>query len=249
MPYTKDAEVQAITVPDGVTSSMSPAREPSMTSIDSTAMPLLWPDESYAFSFAVSKPIGKVVKYAGFAEVKWCSYMGEHGVLRSEDALVLEDSTVSSSASSSFGGSTVDSVVAKAVRIDCVSAPADVTVGVDFTVLLRITNNGSHALSLQLVSREPSSSASSSAFHASDSGGALFDSQLIVTGLASAHIGVLGAGDSYDCPISLCALSTGLQELKNICVVDLATAIEYPSGSLCKIFVSEDRSNTTKKSI
>ena len=241
MPYTKDAEVKAITVPDGVTSSISPAQEPSMTSIDSTAMPLLWPDESYAFSFAVSKPIGKVVKYAGFAEVKWCSYMGEHGVLRSEDALVLEDSTVSSSTSSSFTGSTVDNVVTKTVRIDCVSAPADVTVGVDFTVLLRITNNGAHALSLQLISREsPPSANSSSAFYASDSGGGPFDSQLIVTGLASAHIGVLGAGDSYDCPISLFALSTGLQELKNICVVDLATAIEHPSGSLCKIFVSED---------
>ena len=52
------------------------------------SLPLLLPDESYACVFSVSKEIGAPVRCAGSAEIKWCSYMGEHGIVQGADVIV-----------------------------------------------------------------------------------------------------------------------------------------------------------------
>lgn len=50
------------------------------------SLPMLLPDESYAYSFIVSKSLDQGNRVIGVPEIKWCSYMGEHGVIRGEDA-------------------------------------------------------------------------------------------------------------------------------------------------------------------
>ena len=69
------------------------------------SLPLLLPDESYACVFSVSKEIGAPVRCAGSPEIKWCSYMGEHGIVQGADVIV-NASTSSQYNNASTGGDT-----------------------------------------------------------------------------------------------------------------------------------------------
>jgi hypothetical protein len=233
-------------------------------SINPSSMPLIWPEESYAYAFSITKMIGQVYKVAGYAEIKWCSYMGEHGTIRSDEAVIADGMNLSPVRSGTLYQPSISGLgsgLGLSVRVDCVDSPSEATVGVDFTVILRITNNSNQPLSLRLVSRSASGisaaassslgagaanqAATSSGFHAVSTVSPSLqlygvDAQLCVTGLATVNIGVLGTGQSIDTPVTVCPLGTGLQELKNMSVVDLATLAEYPSGSLCKVFVHEE---------
>lgn len=213
------------------------------------SLPLLLPEESYASVFSVTKIVGSPVQAVGSPQIKWRSYMGEHGVV-----VGSEVNLVSSNSSSAAHQQQQDSVY-----IDCTHSPSTVVRGTDFIVTLRITNNTTKEMTLELVSRDmvppsyiatseqavssPSSemSVSQKKEIASDSGhgitGCLGSSQLFVTGSSKSNIGIVGAGRSVDVSVTVCAVDLGLQELRGIAVLDVNTLREYSAKSLLKVMV------------
>lgn len=222
----------------------------SLDHFNLNSLPLLLPEESYASVFSVTKIVGSPVQAVGSPQIKWRSYMGEHGVVVGSEVNLVS----ANSSSAAHQQQLLDSVY-----IDCTHSPSTVVRGTDFIVTLRITNNTTKEMSLQLVSRDmvppsyvaTSEQAVSSPINetsvsqkkeiASDSGhgitGCLGSSQLFVTGSSKSNIGVVGAGRSVDVSVTVCAVDLGLQELRGIAVLDVNTLREYSAKSLLKVMV------------
>jgi hypothetical protein len=217
------------------------------------SLPLLLPEESYAAVFSLSKIVGSPVQAVGSPQILWRSYMGEHGVV------VGSEVNLSSGNSSSTQSSAHQQQLQDSVYIDCTHSPCTAVRGADFLVTLRITNNTTKEMSLQMISRDMVSpsyvttseqvvrSLSSETSVAqkqeivSDPGngstGSLGSSQLFVTGSSKCNIGIVGAGRSVDISVTVCAVDLGLQELRGISVLDINTLRDYSSKSLLKVLV------------
>ena len=217
------------------------------------SLPLLLPEESYATVFSVTKIVGSPVQAVGTPQIKWRSYMGEHGVVVGSEVSLV------SANSSSTQSNALQQQLQDSVYIDCTHSPSTVVRGTDFQVTLRITNNTTKEMSLQMVSRDmvsPSYVATSDQVVSSpssestvslkkenvlDSGngsaGGLGSSQLFVTGSSKSNIGIVGAGRSVDIFVTVCAVDLGLQELRGIAVLDINTLRVYSAKSLLKVMV------------
>ena len=231
-------------------------RESNIESVDHfnlNSLPLLLPEESYAAVFSVTKTVGSPVLAIGSPQIKWLSYMGEHGVVIGSEAHLLSANYTSTQSSTHL------QQLHETVYIDCTHSPSTAVRGVDFLVTLRITNNTNKEMSLQLISRDVVSSSyiatseqvvnssssetlvSQKKDHASDSGNGstkcLGSSQLFVTGSSKSNIGIVGPGRSVDTSLTVCAVDLGLQELRGIAVLDINTLREYSAKSLVKIMV------------
>ena len=86
---SSSSTIRPTTIPPSSSSSKSNTNNPDpMDYFNVDSLPLLLPDESYACVFSVSKDIGAPVRCAGSPEIKWCSYMGEHGIVQGADVIV-----------------------------------------------------------------------------------------------------------------------------------------------------------------
>ena len=99
--------------------------------------------------------------------------------------------------------------------------PPHATLGEEFDITLRVTNNISHAVIAQLQFR-PSS-----------------NSTLIVLGMSQITLRPLDAAETTDITCTLLPTAVGFQELSGLVVVDLATKVEFVSESIFKIMVHD----------
>ena len=60
---------------------------------DLDSLPLLLPDESYSVVFSITKIIGGSNKCVGLPVFKWCTYMGEHGIVRGADVVIASNTS------------------------------------------------------------------------------------------------------------------------------------------------------------
>lgn len=219
------------------------------------SLPLLLPEESYAVVFSISKVSGLSNQSLGCARIKWCSYMGEHGVVAGNDVM-LSSSSLPSNQSQNIpvpGGNDV-------VQILCISSPSTVTRGTEFPITIKIVNTTTKDIPLQLLCRDMvslTSGAASDQMVTSPSSESLFvskkeksvessstrkpiGSQLFVTGASKCSIGIIEAGESKEIIVTVCAVDLGLQELRGVAVLDINTLREYTVKSLMKVMVVTD---------
>lgn len=219
------------------------------------SLPLLLPEESYAVVFSIPKVTGSSSQSLGCARIKWCSYMGEHGVVVGNDvilstAYISTNQTQSTPLTPSHGSN-------DAVDISCISSPSTVARGSEFPITIRIMNNTTKDIPLQLLCRDlvsMTSGASPEQTGLSPSLESLFvskrekivdssstkkpiGSQLFVTGASKCNIGILDAGESKEIIVTVCSVDLGLQELRGISVLDINTLKEYNMKSLIKVMV------------
>lgn len=249
LPAQVDAKVVLIAVPHANLSTaaknISSLSDP-MEFFNLTSLPLLLPEESYACTFSVSKCVGSSIRTIGVPEIKWCSYMGEHGIVTGNVVKLASNKSSQPHTQLSTDGQ---------VQIDCITSPSTVVIGVDFEITLRITNNTIKQLPLQLICHDavcstfsssyalmtevvPTSSSESSSLGAGNvATEAQAGTQLFVTGLSKANIGILGPGLFVNIQIIVCAVGLGLQGLSGIAVRDISSLKEYPSKSLMNVMV------------
>jgi hypothetical protein len=248
LPAQMDAKVVLITAPQAnlsTSTKLIKSFSDPIENFDLNSLPLLLPEESYACTFSVSKNVGSSLRSIGVPEIKWCSYMGEHGIVKG-NMVQLEYNIPSQP----------NIIIATdgQIQIDCIRSPSSAVIGIDFEVTLRITNSTSKQLSLRLICRDAvrSSFCSSSALMTEVPSSSNLETlslaagtegragtQLFVTGLSKADIGILGPELYMDIQITVCAVDLGLQELVGIVVQDTSSLKEYPpSKSLMKIMIS-----------
>lgn len=157
VPSLKDSEVTYITAPHAISSSSSNSQlslpERGDDDVDGDplddfnldSLPLLMPNESYAFAVTTTRLPHQTARQVGTPEVHWCLHMGEHGVATGDE--------VSLGSPLATGSVPRDG---KCIRVQCLHNPSTAIVGEDFEVQLRITNNTSHSVSAKLLSRESS---------------------------------------------------------------------------------------------
>jgi hypothetical protein len=106
------------------------------------SLPLLQPNESYAYALTVSKSSGSSPpasltmassgRSVGIPEFHWYMDMGEHGVVRGEEVSLQRGPRL------------------EGLRVECVSNPSTAAVGVEFKTTLRITNGTSQTTAVTL---------------------------------------------------------------------------------------------------
>ena len=260
----KDAVVTLIEAPRDINSMNSNHSD----HLNLNSLPLLLPEESYAAVFSVSKIMGEPIRIIGSPQMKWCSYMGEHGLVTGNEVVLTSSNFIASQITPQQQQlqqqipqqNGTDDIV----YIDCISSPSSAIRSTEFEITLRITNNASKNLNLQLVCKDkvsPSYSTSSGknfrnlslsdsthgpkkgkdhlgsqeSSQGSHENGTF--SQLFVTGLSTKNLGEIKFGSFIDVTLSVCAVDIGLQELKGVVVVDIATGREFSAKSLLKIMV------------
>ena len=237
-----------------VTSIGPPKNKTDLTVLDSLdhfnldSLPLLLPEESYAAVFHISKKIGTSIKVVGNPQIKWCTYMGEHGLVTGSDVVLTSSTMISTSASQQQQG------IEDMIFIDCISSPSTVLKGNEFEIILRITNNTNKNTSMQLICRDmvaPSyrnsidqiiapirdQSLDTKKDNNSPQGQMDSGSQLFVTGSSKKNLGEIRNGEYLDLSLKICAVNFGLQELRGVTVIDKNTSKEYNSKSLLKVMV------------
>lgn len=253
LPAQMDAKVVLIAAPQAnlsTSTELIKSFSDPIENFDLNSLPLLLPEESYACTFSVSKNVGTSLGSIGVPEIKWCSYMGEHGIVKG-NMVQLEYSIPSQP--------NIMIATDGQIQIDCIRSPSSAVIGIDFEVTLRITNSTSKQMSLRLICRDTvrSSFSSSSALMTEVSSSSNLETlnlaagnvatrgragtQLFVTGLSKADIGILGPELYIDIQIIVCAVDLGLQELVGIVVQDTSSLKEHPpSKSLMKIMITSD---------
>lgn len=246
------AEVVLISAPADISKTQLDADHFNLNSL-----PLLLPEESYAVVFSISKVSVLSNQSLGCARVKWCSYMGEHGVVAGNDVMLSSPPPPPNQSQSQNttmpGGNDV-------VQILCISSPSTVARGTEFPITIRIVNTTTKDIPLQLLCRDMVSLTSGAAFDqmvTSPSSESLFvskkeksvesssarkpiGSQLFVTGASKCNIGIIEAGESKEIKVTVCAVDLGLQELRGVAVLDMNTLREYTVKSLMKVMVVTD---------
>ena len=231
------------------------------------SLPLLLPEESYAFSFLISRPEGWRTRHTpatlrseplGHPAVTWCSYMGEHGVVHGEATLITPSAESRPGRNGSSEGTpppadnrrrTASALGALAPAAAAAAAPSPST-GLQ---LIPLSCPSSAAVSREFVvflmlknnSPQPASvylqtyDAASSALPNVCSSGSYNSSKngLCVTGLTGACLGLLGPGEAVETTITVFPLSKGLFDLNCLAAVDRQTGLVFPAGSLGKVFV------------
>lgn len=246
----KDATVTRIDAPRSspLGPSLGSLQPEEIDHFNLNSFPLLLPEESYATVFSVSKTVGVPLRLVGSPVMKWCSYMGEHGLVTGGEVVLTSNGqtnqTNQNNQQQGLGlgqGQDNDDII----YIDCISSPSSVARGSEFDIVLRITNNKNKDVTLQLVCRDMVTSSYNSTSESELSGpGSRRDSiderggsQLLVTGASRRNIGSIKAGAHLDLTVSVCAVDNGLQELRGVAVVDVITLKEYVSTNLMQVMV------------
>ena len=238
-----DAKVEVIRPPRDSKSSIE------MDHFNLNSFPLLLPEEFYAVVFSISKMAGSMVHSVGSPQIKWCSYMGEHGTVIGSDVSLTGANTTFIQKNTHQSQLQTNNEM---VYIDCISSPSSVIRGSEFDVTIRVTNNTIKDMFLQLICKDmvcPSytsicdqGTSTSDVNEIKNDGskdGLLCSSQLFVTGSSKSNIGVVKIGEFVDLFLSVCPVDLGLQELKGVTMLDINTSREFSAKSLLKVVVVE----------
>ena len=206
------------------------------------AMPLLNPDESYAYSFMIQKTklsnlTEKSLKSIGFVEVHWSSSMGEHGRSRSEEIFTDQKAAFLMPFPTSSGhinrGSSNTRLVegGKGGHLrGCVThMPRESQVGVPVEVTMSVRNCFNYPVITQLQCRKPKEGSAMS----------MGQTGLAIMGKSYINLGALEAGQEVSLTLSLLPLSSGLHTLTDVYIVDLTTRTEFNSGTNFQIMVHD----------
>lgn len=206
------------------------------------AMPLLNPDESYAYSFMIQKTklsnlTEKSLKSIGFVEVHWSSSMGEHGRSRSEEIFTDQKAAFlmpfpTSSGHINRGSSNtrlMEGGKGGHLRACVTSLPSVAHVGVPVEVTMSVRNCFSYPVITQLQCRKPKGGDASAMGHTG----------LAIMGKSYVNLGALEAGQEVSFSLSLLPLSGGLHSLTDVYIVDLTTRTEFSSGCNFQMMVHD----------
>ena len=214
----------------------------------------LGPDEKYAESFILEKPIGFMASSLGVVEVKWSTAMGEHGFVRGEELTApAADSKLSASISTenkfassdrknvilsppsrnSLSGrsrsqSAAGSLAFYSLSFNCIFCPSIAFLNKPFEIRLRVFNdNYTSATNFNLSCSNPCVTAE---------GG----QGLLVVGRTSWNIGVLPPREFADVTVHAVAMASGLHEFGGLLITDPVTRKEYIHNSaIAKVFVDD----------
>lgn len=179
---------------------------------------ILNPSETYAFAFIISLSKDHAYqdfKDIGHAEIRWSSPFGEGGTMIGNEATTYQANAEDFSSSGSI------------IKIGCSVSPATASIGKPFDVVIRISNNSRQNLALRLVCQ---SNAENNQNNDGD--------KLTVIGISNMNIGTVNAGSYVEKTLLIYPSATGLQELKELTVID-SSGKEYISGALFKVMVIE----------
>lgn len=111
---------------------------------------LLHPNESCAFAFMFTEHADLSGKPPGYPQVKWCTSMGEFSVYRGDFTSARNPTAagvMTGAAGSPAGGA--DNTL-RAIKYECLSAPAELYVGEEAEVVIRAYNTTARAMSMHL---------------------------------------------------------------------------------------------------
>lgn len=221
---------------------------------DLESAPYLNPEESYAFSFVISKRFDenapdevtkKVLffdyKTIGIPVVTWYTGMGECGVFRGSELLTPSTQahiSTNANVNSNTGRNNINATSENEspIKLMCVQAPASVCLGDEFEVIIRVINMSSLTMSAALCNKPNNSKHK---ITDDDSSNVVID-HLCVVGLSFMKLGELEGTSYRDIPLRFMALASGLQECRELCVTDTTTSIDYFSGCLFKVLVTDE---------
>lgn len=216
---------------------------------------MLNPSESYAYSFVISLPkdvAQPLVRNIGHPEVQWAATLGEGGTYVGSDSIPFEPSDHSSdntnsantnNESSSSSSSSIISAESVGMKISCVSSPSTSIVGRPFDVVIRVSNNSRQNMSVRLTHRTTSSGSSTNSGSSNTTNNSTDQDMngLTIIGISTMNIGVIPVGGYVEKTLLVYPSSSGLQELRDIIVIDATSGKEYNSGSLLKVLVNEQQ--------
>ena len=216
-------------------------------------MSALGPDEKYAESFCITKPIGFSAPSIGVLQVKWSTTMGEHGFIRGDDinspvpqtpvpsiapgqassSNLLLAPTVNKTPLAKHSPSSPDLLAATAsdqksvVTVHVLDCPSALSTGQEFDVKIRLYNNGAAPLNLILKCSNPCRSTDGSV-------------GLLYVGATTVHMGILLPKQVIDASVKAIALNSGLQDIGGITVVDAVSKKELSSSASVAKFLVYD---------
>lgn len=246
VPSLKDMEFVQVQSPRPSSSSPTSV-DAALELLDPEFMPMLMTEESYAYSFIVTKPApGHLTPGAsiGTPEVKWCSCMGEHSYIRGDEILASAASISASGTTPRPPASSTTSLPqgqapdTRGVRVQCVKSPSEAIVGELFEVVIRVINDTGRQVSVQLQSRDGGvgneKGVQTPALSSPN------DLGLCVSGLSTQNLGLLEVAEYKDVTLTVFPLQSGLQALRSIVAIDASNNKEYAAGTLFKVMVYED---------
>ena len=161
VPSHKDAVVNFLPAPApmmpklSTSSLLSGIDLPGSPLFNVDSLPLLLPNESYAYALTITRSNNSETalpptantptassRCLGTPSVLWRLQMGEHGTAHGEDVFLPTPATALGLADGPF------------LRLQCIQSPSKVIVGDDFVVSLRITNLTNKAASVKLLYRD-----------------------------------------------------------------------------------------------
>jgi len=194
--------------------------------------PMLGPNESHAYGINFSNIDGLLNENNLGAEqvlswqdnIKWYSYMCESGVVREVNSSSIFKSHMPSSLNNNAANKPI-------IAVTAVNGPTDSITGQEFEIDIRIYNLTSSDLLLQF-------DANNKFNHSSNSADSLDSAEsLHVVGTTCFEMPLINSGSHRDIKLSLCAIRSGLNELKDVVFTDKATKKEYRSGVIFRLFV------------
>lgn len=231
------SELDITAVPKSLPNDETSLGKTSFDLCNMLSMPLLNPDESFAYSFIVHKAtlsclVDRPLKGIGFVEVHWSSSMGENGRSRSSEISTDQRASFlmpfqSSSSQIKRGSFSLRSVEGSkgGQLVGCLTyIPSDANVGVPLEVKLIVRNCAQHSVKVQLQCRKKSS---------------LSHTGLAIMGKSHINLGSLSSGQETPVSLSLLPLSHGLFSLPDIFLVNLSTKAEYSVGTNFQILVRD----------
>lgn len=180
-------------------------------------IPVLKTNETYSFAFILSAPNKEFIilnanKNIGYPEVNWSAALGEGGITRGENIIAQ---------SSQSDG--------KPIKVIVINPPTFVHLHDIFQVTLRIINATKLSIGIRLQSRLDSSS--------NITMDDMDTNNLSLCGMSTINLGNLEANSSIDRGLSIYASNIGLQEFRDIVLLDSISGKEYFSGILFKTLV------------
>jgi hypothetical protein len=234
---TSELETVAVPIPSS-TDVSTDSLEKDMRNL--LSMPLLNPDESFAYSFIINKTkmsnlTERSMKSIGFLEVHWSSSMGEHGRSRSDEIFTDQKASFlmpfppsSAHINRPPNGGRVSGVEGgrSGQLLACVTQfPSEAVVGVPVEIEMSVRNCFSYPVITQLQCRK--------------SNAAVGQTGVVIMGKSFVNLGPLDPGEEVSVSLSLLPLSSGLHSLTDVVLVDLTTRTEFPMGSKFEIMVCD----------
>lgn len=255
VPVDKSVTVEPVMPPCASSSGDdSPSHVPD-NSVNLDSLPLLQPEESYAYSFIVTRPenwrleqhpVSVAQTSLGYPLITWCSYMGEHATVQGSDTFLTPPDnralSVVGSETRQRNASQTSININSHIQIINRRCPTTAVVGKEFSVEICCKNCTSAPVLMFLQNQQDGSAALPNISSMATGRIAQYKSNcngLCVTGLTGSTLGLLQPGETIDTSITVFPLSCGLFDLCCLAAVDRLTGMAYSSGSLGAVLVQD----------